>query len=88
MVAGRPVASGSTIEAERGEIQHVDEGIDRANRIVLVDVVVDRIRQQRRLGPIRSLDEPPHPILPLGSRGESYNASAAWRGFHTGSLRS
>jgi hypothetical protein len=47
---------------------HVDEGIDHPDRVLLADVI-NRVRQQRRLPPIRSFDEPPHPILPHSLAG-------------------
>src|SRR5260221_10127394 len=53
------------VETERGEIKRINESIDNANRIVFADVVVNRLRQKYRLRPIRTLDEPPHSILPL-----------------------
>ena len=53
-----------TVEAERCEIKRIDEGIDYASRVVIANVVVNRLRQERRLRPIRSLDEPSHPLLP------------------------
>ena len=57
------------VEAERREIEHLDEGVDHPNRVLLADVVVDRVRQQRRLPPICAFDEPPHPILPQSLAG-------------------
>ncbi len=49
-----------TVEPEAGEIERINEGIDCANRIVLVDPIVEALRQKRRLSPICSLDEPLH----------------------------
>src|ERR1019366_9615638 len=37
------------IEPEVAEFQRIDEHIDRANRIALVDPIVEAFRQQRRL---------------------------------------
>ena len=48
------------IEAQFGEIERVDERIDRANRIALVDPVIEAFRQQRRLAAIGPFDEPLH----------------------------
>ena len=45
------IASGET---QVFEIEPVDEGINEANRIALVDPVIEAFRQQRRLRPIRS----------------------------------
>ena len=36
-----------TIEAETGEIERVDEGINDANRVLLVNPVVEVLRQKR-----------------------------------------
>jgi hypothetical protein len=49
-----------TIEPEASQIQRIDEGVDHANRILLVDPVVEAFRQKRRLSPICSLDKPLH----------------------------
>ena len=49
-----------TVKPEAGEIERIDERIDRANGILLVDPVVEALRQKRRLSPICSLDEPLH----------------------------
>src|SRR5215468_6341134 len=38
----------------------LDERINDANRIVFVDPVIEASRQQRKLPPIRPLDEPSH----------------------------
>jgi hypothetical protein len=47
------------VEAEPREVEHIDDGVDHPNRVLLSDVILDRVRQQRRLSPIRALDEPP-----------------------------
>ncbi len=52
------------VEAERREVEGVDERIDHPNGILLADVVVNHFREKRCLCPIRALDEPRHPILP------------------------
>lgn len=57
------------IEAEPRQVEGVDKGIDHTNRVLLADVVVNRIRKKSRLHPIRALDEPPHSILPLKPAG-------------------
>ena len=49
-----------TVEPEVGEIERIDEGVDGANRIVLVDPIIEALRQKCRLSPICSLDEPLH----------------------------
>jgi hypothetical protein len=51
-------------EAKFSEIEPVDEGIDDANRIVLVGPVFEAFRQQRRLrsiGPFNELRRRPSP---------------------------
>jgi hypothetical protein len=40
----------------------INEGIDRSNRIILIDPVIQVFRKQRRLLAIDPLDEAPHPI--------------------------
>ena len=60
MIAGPPGRLGLDIEAERSQIQHVDEGVDRAHRILFIDVVVDAVRQKRRLAPVQAFDEAFH----------------------------
>ena len=58
------------IEPQIGEIERIDERIDHANRIALVDPVIEAFRQQRRLPAIR----PPTKRFinsPRKSRGES-----------------
>src|SRR5690348_12303841 len=49
-------------EAELGEIERIDERVDRSNRVVLVDPVVQAFRKQRALAAIYSLDKALHPI--------------------------
>lgn len=58
-----------TVEAEPRKIKRIDEGVDHTHRVVLADVVVNRLRQKRRLRSIRALDEPPHSMLPLKLAG-------------------
>ena len=48
------------IEPEVAEFQRIDEHIDRANRIALVDPIIKAFRQQRRLVAIRPLNETLH----------------------------
>ena len=71
MEAGPPGRCGlDTVKPEIGEIERIDEGVDCANRILLVDPIVEALRQQRRLSPICSFDEPLHDHPPKSS-GES-----------------
>jgi hypothetical protein len=48
------------LEAQLGQTEHLDESIDHANRITLVDEVIEAFRQQCRLGPIRLRNETLH----------------------------
>ena len=57
-------------EPEVGEIKRIDERIDHANRIFLLDPVVELLRQKRRLPPICPLDEPLH--------GHANQLACAW----------
>jgi hypothetical protein len=50
----------NTVEPEISEIERINKGVDRANRIALVDPIVQALRQKRRLASIGSLDEPLH----------------------------
>lgn len=64
MVAGA-VSSGMTpSKSSTVRSSAIDKGIDYANRIAFPDVVVNRLRQKRRMRPIRAFDESPDPILP------------------------
>jgi Integrase core domain len=48
------------IEPEVAEFQRIDEHIDRANRIALVNPIIEAFRQQRRLLAIRPLNKTLH----------------------------
>jgi hypothetical protein len=48
------------IEPETTKIERIDERVDHANGIFLIDPVIETLRQQRRLSPICSLDKPIH----------------------------
>ena len=48
-------------KAQFGNIQCIDEGVDHANRIALVDPVIEAFRQQRQLRPIHPRYEARHP---------------------------
>jgi len=50
----------NAIEPEIAQFQRIHEHIDRANRIALVDPIIEAFRQQRRLLAIRPLNETPH----------------------------
>ena len=54
----------NTIEPEVAQFQRIHEHIDRANRIALVDPIIEAFRQQRRLLAIRPLNETLHHFPP------------------------
>ena len=58
--AWRSSSALAVIEPEVAEFQRIDEHIDRANRIALVDPIIKAFRQQRRLLAIRPLNETLH----------------------------
>jgi len=49
-------------EPELGEIEHIDERVNHANRIVLGDPILKAFRKQRRLSTIHPLNEALHSI--------------------------
>jgi hypothetical protein len=49
-----------TVKTEVGEIERINEGVDGANRIVLLDPILEALRQKRRLSPVCAFDEPLH----------------------------
>ena len=67
---GRPTGCRrlDTLEAQLAKIERIDERIDRANRIALVDPVIEAFRQQRRLTPIRPFNEALHRSPPQIAR--------------------
>ena len=48
------------LEAQLCQLESIDEGIDCANRIALIDPVIEAFGQQRRLTAIRAFNEPSH----------------------------
>jgi len=48
------------LEAQLGQIERLHERIDCANRIALIDKIVEAFRQQRRLTPISPRDKALH----------------------------
>jgi hypothetical protein len=52
----------NAIEADVSQIEHLDESVDHPNRILLVDIVLNRVWKKRRLPPIRTLMN--RPTLP------------------------
>ena len=70
MEAGPPRRGGlDAVKPEIAEIERIDEGVDRANRVLLVDPVVKTLRQERRLPTICPFDEPLHDHPPRIIRG-------------------
>src|SRR6266700_2779741 len=62
------------IEPQSGEVEFVNEGIDRPNWIVAIDPILQTFGKQRRLPAIDPLNEAPHPIPPQIT-AESYSAN-------------
>src|SRR5215469_14209271 len=58
----------NSVEFEIAEIECFDKRLDHANRIILVDPIVQAFRKQRTLATVRSPDKALHPI-PRKSRG-------------------
>jgi len=72
MIAGPARRLGHDLETQIGQIQMRHERLDRAHRIALANVVLEALRQQRKLSAIRFFDEPLHdPTPPADSRAES-----------------
>src|SRR5262249_8572993 len=63
----------NTAEAKLRQIKLVDKDLDRANRIILANPVLQAFRKQRALSPFRALNEAPHPILPRIMSRESHD---------------
>ena len=55
----------SALEAEPGQVQFINEGVDDANQVVLVDVIIDALRQEKALRPVPALDVTRHGPAPL-----------------------
>ena len=51
------------LEPQLTQIKFIDEGINNLNRVVLIDPVVEIVRKQRALRPVRTLNEALHPTL-------------------------
>src|SRR5262249_51374263 len=73
---GRPAGGfgSNPIESHSGEVEFVNEDIDRPNWIVLIDPILQAFGKYRRLLAINSLNEAPHPIPPQIA-AESYSAN-------------
>ena len=59
-----------TVKPKLDQIERIDEHIDRADRIILVDPILKAPRQQGRLPAIHPFNEPRHPS-PADSARES-----------------
>src|SRR6516164_11587830 len=57
-----------------GQIEFLDKGVDRSNRIVFANPVFQAFRKQRSLPAIRAFDKAPHMIPPKIAQ-ESYRAN-------------
>src|SRR5512144_1494887 len=55
-------------EAKYPQIKRIDEGIDRPDRIDLIDEVIEAFGQQRRLPTVRTFNEALHPCPPQIAR--------------------
>jgi hypothetical protein len=60
MIARTPRRLGHDVEAQFREIKVSNERFDRADRVRLVDVVIEALRQERDLRTIRLRNEPLH----------------------------
>ena len=71
-VEAGPARSGGldAVKSKLAEIERIDEGVNRANRVLLVDPILKTLRQERRLPTICPFDEPLHDH-PRESSGES-----------------
>jgi hypothetical protein len=71
----------NAIEPEVAEFQRIDEHIDRANRIALVDPIIKAFRQQRRLLAIRPLNETLHhpPAIQQGKPADDIYSGRVFR---------
>ena len=56
------------------EVESVNKGFDRPNRIVFVDPIFQALRKQRRLPAINPFNEAPH-LIPPPIAKESYSAN-------------
>src|ERR1700749_4462073 len=67
-------------EAHFGQIECIDKRIDHANRVALVNEIIEAFGQQRPLPTIRLLNEAPHQFPPPRITGRIITAA---RRFHT-----
>src|SRR5262249_48264013 len=62
------------IEPQAREVEFLNKGVDRPNRIALIDPVLQALGKQRRLPAIDPLNEAPH-LIPPQIAAESYSAN-------------
>src|SRR5947207_11266351 len=62
------------IEPQAREVEYLNKGVDRPNRIALIDPVLQALGKQRRLPAIDPLNEAPH-LIPPQIAAESYSAN-------------
>ena len=51
------------LEAEHCQIEFIDEGVDKADRIIFQEVVVEALGKEDHLVPVRALDMTHNPRL-------------------------
>ena len=66
----------NTIEAHLGQIERIDKHVDRANRVALVNEIIEAFGQQRPLPTIRLFNEAPHQLPPQNHERIIANAAA------------
>jgi hypothetical protein len=64
----------NTVEPEAAEIEGINKGVYRANRIVLIDPIVEALGQKRRLTSICAFHEPLHDHPPQNHQGNHNHA--------------
>jgi hypothetical protein len=62
----------NAVEAELDEIETINEHVDGANRIVVVDPIIEAFRQKRRLPAIGFLNEPLHRSIAPANCAETH----------------
>lgn len=83
MIAGPPRSRGrGALEPEPGEVEIINEKIDDANRVIIVDPVPQPLGKQRRLTATNAFDEPRHACSCLFQKHTSQPS------FHTASAAS
>jgi hypothetical protein len=70
-------------ETEIGQIKPTNKNVDNANRIVLVDPILQALRKQRALGAILPFNEALHPDPPQNGTGILQRESHQAQRFYT-----